>query len=213
MKKFNLNKEKIYVSSFDVLKALNLKKEFIITLDGQLKFDFKDDELIIFKGSFPPNGLLGSTPTLKSVLGDGYIVKLVDNQFEINCAGAWQRVSDFNIVNAVYEDAGEGINEFDDKELEQIGWYATDFDITYRDIVNVIEQSECDMILLCSEIDEDYYLFNGLAFINDIECARDRVRDFVITKINNKLSNDSLYKRDELNDDQLEALEYFNLLI
>jgi hypothetical protein len=216
MKKVNLNKEKINVSSQQVLQALNTKKEFIITLDGQIKFEFEPNEIKIFQGRFPQAGMLGATPTLKSVLGEGYIVKFdsQNNLFEINCAGAWQRIATFNVENATYEDAGEGINEFDDKELEDMGWHATEFDVSYRQIVEVIESSGCDMLMLCSEIEEgETYFFNGLGFVEDMECVRTKVREYIVTQINEKLVNAKEFSKEYLEDDHYEALEYFNIAI
>ena len=211
MKKINLYREKIYIKTADILQALNSKKEFVITIDGDVKFEFDNNEIIIFKGEFPKTNLLLQPPTLKSVLGDGYIVKLKDNMFEINCMGAWQRIYKFNINNATYDDGGEGINEFDDEELEDIGWYATDFDINYRTLVDIIEKN-CNMVLLCNEIDDgDNYIFNGLGFVKDMECARTTIKEFVIKEIKDKLSNDSEYKRETLDKSQLKALKYFNI--
>ena len=211
MKKVNLYLQRINVSSGDVLKALNAKKEFVILLDGSVSFELDTDEFIIFRGSFPQTSPMMAPPTLQSVLGDGYIVKFIENQFEINCAGAWQRIVAFNIDKATYEDGSEGINEIDDDEIEEIGWHATEFDIRYRDLVFVIEE-RCDMLLVCNEIeDAKAYMFHGLGFIKDIDCARKYVREYAVEIITEKLHNESEYALHLLSGDQLEALEYFGI--
>ena len=211
MTKVNLYLQRVYVSSADVIKALNSGSEFTILLDGSVNFEPRESDFIIFKGSFPKASMIGTPPTLQSVLGDGYIVTFSDNKFEINCAGAWQKIVSLNLHNATYEDGAEGINEFDDEELEDIGWHATEFDVKYRDLVFVIEE-RCDMLLVCNEINEGKtYMFHGLGFIHDMNCARTHTREYVVEIINDKLANDSAFALSNLSADQLEALEYFGI--
>lgn len=211
MTKVNLYLQRVYVSSADVIKALNSGKEFVILLDGSVSFEPSEKDFIVFKGAFPKASMIGTPPTLQSVLGDGYIVNFVDNKFEINCAGAWQKIVSLNLHNATYEDGAEGINELDDEELEDIGWHATEFDVKYRDLVLVIEE-RCDMLLVCNEIEDGkVYMFHGLGFVHDINCARTHVREYVVEIINDKLANDPSYEIKSLTNDQLEALEYFGI--
>ena len=174
--------------------------------------DFDGSEIIIFKGSFPQSTMM-TPPTLKSIMGMEYIVDFEDNKFIVNCAGAWQSIEKYNILHSTYVDASEGIQEFDDEELEQMGWYAIDFEITYRELADIIESS-CDMFMLCSEIQEGkQYMFSGLAFVNDIECAREKAREHIKQKITTLLKEDTQYSHDSLDIEQLKALVYFDIKV
>jgi len=134
-----------------------------------------------------------------------------DERVLIKAAAAWKEILNLNIRHCDYDDSsGDGIALFADKELELMGWHATEFDIEYRDMVTVIE-SACEGILLCIEQEEPYQ-FSGLGFIFDIMCARTRVREFCIESIQDKLQNDSLFSQENLSDDEREAAEFFGVL-
>jgi len=99
-----------------------------------------------------------------------------------------------------HDHPNEGIDFFQDKILEDIGWHANTFGITYRDIVDYIE-ANCEGTLTFN----DHTLgFNGFVEVDDIEDVRSKVKQFAIDTINKKALND-------FDDEQKEALEYFNL--
>jgi hypothetical protein len=74
-------------------------------------------------------------------------------------------------------------------------------------LVQIIED-ECDGTLLCIE-QEKPYQFSGLGFIDDEKEAYERLYKFCQTTITKLLDNNKTYKRDNLSDDEQEALEYF----
>ena len=142
---------------------------------------FDENQIIIFRDNAPKINLL-KMPTLRSIMPREYGIELIDDVFYINRAHAWQYIEKYNTQTASYIDTSEGIWELNDEVLEEIGWHGVDFDITYRQITDVIE-TECDVFMLCNEIDAQQYFFSGLGYIKDIQCARAKAKDFVSSKI------------------------------
>ena len=102
----------------------------------------------------------------------------------------------------LYQDhPNDGIDLFCDTELEEMGWHSSTFDfIKYRDIAEFIEEN-CSGTLTFSNHPMG---FNGFVEVDDIEDVRVKVKAFIIEQIKaNKL--------DSYDDDQEEALEFFNI--
>ncbi|MCK5110298.1 MAG: hypothetical protein KAQ94_02170 [Arcobacteraceae bacterium] len=100
-----------------------------------------------------------------------------------------------------HDHPNDGIDLFCDKELEDMGWHASTFEfLTYRDIANFIEEN-CEGTLTFNDHPMG---FNGFVEVDDIEDVRVKVKKFIIEQINAN-------KPDELNEDQLEAFEFFNI--
>ena len=203
MKKFNLFKEIIRVDKRSLLSAINSQKEFAINIDGKIVYEpFKPKEIVIYKGK------ADIVDDFTKVLGKNY--QLVDDGdiVLIKAFSNWQEIININIQRASYDDTtADGIAEFSCKELEDIGWQVTEFNLRYRELVDVLEE-KCDGILLCIEQEEPYQ-FSGLGFLADDEQAKKVMFDYSKKHILDKLENDDDFKRDELDDDQLEALEFF----
>ncbi|RUM63957.1 MAG: hypothetical protein DSZ03_04835 [Sulfurimonas sp.] len=215
MKKFNLFNEIIVVERSKLLHAINSAKEFAITYEGAVIDEHFDTHPLIYRGTVIPHTASTLAPqtkrALKDILGHHYNIIEDDERVLIKAAAAWKEILNLNIRHCDYDDSsGDGIALFADKELELMGWHATEFDIEYRDMVTVIE-SACEGILLCIEQEEPYQ-FSGLGFIFDIMCARTRVREFCIESIQDKLQNDSLFSQENLSDDEREAAEFFGVL-
>lgn len=211
MKKFNLFKEIIVVAKEDFLRAASSAKSFAITYNGEIRYaPFTEDTISIFEGQIPPLSPLSTTLSrpISSMLGDNYRIVEDDDRLLIKASGAWQSIIGYNQKRALYDDTtGDGIAEFSDKVLEDMGWHATEFNVGYREIVEQFEE-KCEGILLCIEQEEPYQ-FSGLGFVFDIESAREIGFDYCVASIKDKLENDDDFAT--LTDDEEEAALYFKI--
>jgi hypothetical protein len=212
MKKVNLFKEIIVVDKQELLNAINSQKEFGIKLDGSITFS-PDNDIVIFKGKYTPKNSTPLAPKplkIEEFLGHNYKIAEVDGKIGIKASGAWQDIIKINYDKASYDDTtNEGVNEFDDKDLEDIGWWADEFDIKYRELIDVIEK-QCDGTLLCIE-QEKPYQFSGLGFIKDKKQAYEVLYKYCQEKISKIIKEDPIYSKENLSDDEKEALEYFDI--
>ena len=215
MKKCNLFKEIITVNKQELLSAINSQKEFGINTKGEIVFaPFAPKEALIYAGKHTPkptNSLQVPKPlTLSEILGKNYQVVEDDDRVLIKAFSNWQELITLNLPRASYDDTtGDGVAEFSNKELEQIGWHATEFDISYRELVELIEE-KCEGILLCIEQEEPHYQFSGLGFIADDEVAKKVVFKYCQEKIKEKMGNDDLYSPENLSEDEEDAARFFN---
>jgi len=212
MKKFNLFKEIIVVARTDFMNAINSAKPFAITVTGEIRYaPFPSDTISIFEGQILPLSPLSTTLSrpISEMLGKDYRVVEDDDRILIKAAGAWQSIIGYNQKRSLYDDTtADGIDKFADKELEQIGWHATEFNITYREIVDQFE-SKSEGIILCIEQEEPYQ-FSGLGFVSDIESTRALVSVYCTSVIREKIANDPDYAT--LTDDEEEAAEFFKVI-
>jgi hypothetical protein len=216
MKKFNLFNEIIVTDRAALMRALNASKPFGITIEGEIVYEPDAcDTPLIYKGAITPASASALAParprSLSEVLGTSYQVVEDDERILIKAAAAWQEIIAVNLKNASYDDtSGDGISEFADKTLEEIGWHATEFDISYRDIVEQIEAS-CEGTLLCIE-QEEPYRFSGMGFIADYECARKLAYGYCRSRIEAVMKSDTAYAKENLTDDEEEAAAFFDTL-
>lgn len=216
MKKFNLFKEIITVSKSSLLQAINSSKRFGINIFGEIKYEpFAQNDPFIYVGQHSPkatNALMPAhTPSLSDILGKNYQVVEDGDRILVKAFSNWQEIIGFNTQRASYDDTtGDGVAEFAHKELEDIGWNATEFNISYRELVEVLEEN-CEGVLLCIE-QEDPYQFSGLGFIQDSTDAKKVLYSHCQNKIHKLMKNDSDFEKENLTDDELEAAEFFELV-
>lgn len=212
MKKFNLFKEIVVVAKSDFLQAVNSAKKFAISYDGKIVFEpFEPNLISVYEGSVPPISPLSTTLArpISEMLGKNYRIVEDDDRLLIKASAAWQNIIGFNRLRALYDDTtGDGIAEFSDKALEQMGWHATEFNIQYRDIVEQFE-AKCDGVLICIEQEEPYQ-FSGLGFVFDLEHAREIALEYCTRTIKDKLANDEEFST--LTEDETEAAEFFKVI-
>ena len=215
MKKFNLFKEIIIVNKPSLINAINSNKLFGITVSGEIKHEpFESNEILIYQGKHTPEPSSALkpaiTPSLEKVLGKNYQVVEDDDRLLIKAFSNWQELIAVNTPRASYDDTtADGVAEFSYKKLEDIGWHATEFNIHYRTLVEVLEEN-CEGTMLCIEQEEPYQ-FSGLGFLSDNEHAHKFMFEYCQNHIKNLVETDDYFAKDELDDDQLEALEFFKL--
>lgn len=203
MKKFNLLKEIIVINQQQLINALNSKKVFAINTDAKIVFEpFDKKDILIFKSTKT------DAKNLTEFFGNNYQVLEDDGRVLLKAGLNWQEIIKLNSKRASYDDTtADGVDRFLNEDLEKIGWYATDFDITYRELVEILED-RCDGTLICIERDEPFQ-FSGLGFLADDKQAFEVLFNYVKEKITKLLENDPLYKKDNLTDDEEEAVEFF----
>ena len=205
MKKFNLFNEIIIVNKSSMLNAINSNKVFAITINGEIKFEpFIDSDIFIYKGT--PKIIKDFT----KVLGKNYQLVDDNDRVLIKAFSNWQELIAVNTPNSSYDDTtADGVADFSHKALEDIGWQVTEFNLRYRELVELLEE-KCEGVVLCIEQEEPYQ-FSGLGFLADNDHACKVMFEHCQNYVKDKVDNHVDYKRDDLDDDQLEALEFFKL--
>ncbi|HIC42753.1 MAG TPA: hypothetical protein EYO73_00195 [Sulfurimonas sp.] len=88
-----------------------------------------------------------------------------------------------------------------------MAWMLIDFDVTYKEIMDFLEES-VPMTLLCIEVDEPYY-FSAIGYFHDIKMTQKIFYSYAQNTIKTKLLNDPDFTYDYLDEDQVEAVDYF----
>ena len=207
MKKFNLFKEIIIADKGELLEAVNSDKIFGVRVDGSICYEpFGVHDALIF------SGIAQTKNSLEEAFGRNYQIVEDEERVLIKAFSNWQEIIGFNKSRATYDDTtADGVDEFATKEMEAIGWHATEFNISYRTLVEVLEQ-ECSGTLLCIEYEEPYR-FSGLGFVDDLDEARDVLFAFCKKEIQRLLETDDDFQKESLSDDEKEAAEFFGVLL
>lgn len=216
MRKFNLFKEIITTDKAELLKAINSAKSFGINIQGEIKYaPYDAKEVLIFSGKHTPEPLSALTPPtpikIENILGPNYQIVEDDDRVLIKAFSNWQEIIGFNMPRCSYDDTtADGVAEFSNRDLEEIGWQATEFDVDYRDLVDELE-AKCEGVVICIEQEEPYQ-FSGLGFIADDKEAYDVLFAYCKNHVQEKLENDPDFAKETLTDDEEEAAEFFGLL-
>jgi len=216
MKKFNLFKEIIIVNKPSLLQAINSGKLFGIDISGKIRHEpFDENHILIYQGSHKPQQTSALMPTAKlsiqDMFGKFYQIVEDDDRVLVKAFSNWQELIGVNTPRASYDDTtGDGVAEFSNKELETIGWHATEFNINYRTLVEHLEEN-CEGTLLCIEQEEPYQ-FSGLAYLSDNDHAKELMFEFCKNIVKDKIENDEEFAFENLTDDELEAAQFFGLI-
>jgi len=215
MKKFNLFNEIITANKNEVLQAVNKNELFGINIEGDvINAPFSNKEIFIFKDKIEVQSASGLTPqkpqSIADMFGKNYQVVEDGERLLIKAFSNWQALIDINTPNASYDDTtADGVAEFGDKELEDIGWNATEFNVDYRKLVEALEEKS-DGTILCIE-QEDPYQFSGLGFLSNDEQAKNILFTYCQEHIKKIMLENDDFARENLDNDELEALEFFKL--
>ena len=203
MKKFNLLQEIVVVEKEKLIQAIDSKKNFAITINGEITYD-QEGKILLF-------ALKNKTvSSIEELFGNEYKTAQSQTQVAIKGSMAFKEIVQLNYLLATYDDStNDGISEFDDTKLEEIGWWADEFDIDYRELVDVLE-SKAEGVVLCVEQEEPYH-FSGLGFVSDTQGGYSILFEYVQNKISDKLQNNPEYAKNNLTKEQLQALKYFKL--
>jgi hypothetical protein len=206
MKKFNLFNEIIITSKQTLLQAINSSKVFGIDINGDIKYEpFEQNDILIYKGQ--PD----IVKDFANILGKNYQIVEDAHRVLIKAFSNWQELITVNTPRASYDDTtADGVAEFSNPELEEIGWHATEFNISYRTLVELLEE-KCSGTLLCIEQEEPYQ-FSGLGFLGDNESAKKVLFEFCQDKAKDKIENDPLFKIEDLTDDEEDAAKFFKII-
>ena len=216
MKKFNLFKEIIIVEKASLIAAINSSKVFAITSLGEIKYEpFGDKDIFIYQGKYTPEPTSALKPTqkpaLENMLGKNYQLVIDEDRVLVKAFSNWQELISINTPRSSYDDTtADGVAEFANKELENIGWQVTEFNVRYRELVEVLEE-KCEGTVLCIEQEEPYQ-FSGLGFIANDEEASRILYEYCQKIVIDKLENDDDFDKDDLDDDQEEAAKFFKAL-
>ena len=205
-KKINFLTDEVQVQNVLFSKAVNSNREFAIGVNGDIDYEFKDGKAYIFKGKANLFNKL-------QPLGKEYKIKATFVTISISFDNVWNRIAEINRNSAMYEDsASDGIAEFQDKALEDIGWHGIEFKIGYREMVEFLEKNITGTIISIEQ--EEPYMFNGFGFIENehIVEARESLFNFVKSSIIENISkNREDFNKYGFSEEQKEAMSFFNI--
>lgn len=217
MKKFNLFKEIITVKKSEILQAINSHKNFAINIYGDVKYEpYDEKEILIFSGKHSAKPVSALTPPapvkIEDVFGKNYQIVEDNERVLIKAFSNWQELIGLNTPRCSYDDTtADGIAEFSCKELEEIGWQATEFNINYRDLVEEIEE-KCDGYTLCIEQEEPQYQFSGLGFISDDKQAETIMFEYAKKHVIHMMQTHEDFVKEDLTDDEIDSAKFFGVL-
>ena len=216
MKKFNLFKEIITAERKEVFTAINSGKIFGINITGKIVYEpFAEKEILIFSGKYTQKPVSALTPPspvkIEDIFGKNYQIVEDDERVLIKAFSNWQELIGINTPKCSYDDTtADGVAEFSDKGLEEIGWQATEFNINYRDLVNELE-AKCEGYVLCIEQEEPQYQFSGLGFLTDAKHANEVLFAYAKEHVKNMIATHEDFVRDMLTEEEEEAAKFFGL--
>ena len=208
MKKINIKNIELNIDIVQILNLCNVKKTIFIDIDGNVYTEETQtiDKAIIFKSdSSKQLSNLLDAKAIALELFSAYKPVITGTICKIKPLQNWQKIIGLNAATMLYFDhQSDGVEIFEDKDLEDYGWQASALDINYREISDFIEEN-CEGTLLCYD---NEIQFNGFVIIDNIQNTRNQVKEFIINRANEKITN----KEVELDDDDvIEAFEYFGI--
>lgn len=191
-----------------ILNALSSKHSIEIDIHGKVYINESADTLtpIVFRCDTyeESHQIMDGVIIIKQLFKD-YQPRIEGTNCRIKPLIAWQSVIELNKDRMLYFDhQSDGVELFEDKELEDMGWEATALDISYRQITEHIEQ-QCEGFLIFYD---NEISFNGFVIVHNIEQVRLSVKSFIVKKINEKIQ-EGLVDCDDY--DTQEALEFFGV--
>ena len=208
MKKINIKDLELNIDITQILNLYASKIPIIIDVDGKIYNNENDvkKKAVIYKNiNFKQMSSILDAKTIASALFTDYKPSIIGAICKIKPVSNWQNIIDMNKENMLYFDhQSDGVEMFEDKTLEDYGWHASALEINYREISEFIEDS-CEGVLLCYD---NTIQFSGFVIIEDIENARLKVKDYIVNKAKQNISDGILDVED---DDVIEALDFFGI--
>ena len=208
MKKINIKDLELNIDITQILNLHSSKAPIIIDVDGNIYNNENDvkKKAVIFKQITPKQiSSMLDAKAIASTLFTDYKPNIIGTICKIKPVSNWQNIIDMNKDNMLYFDhQSDGVEMFEDKVLEDYGWHASVLEINYREISEFIEDN-CEGVLLCYD---NTIQFSGFVIIEDIENARLKVKDYIVNKAKQNISDGILDVED---DDVIEALDFFGI--
>lgn len=208
MKKINIKDLELNIDITQILNLYASKAPIIIDVDGKIYNNENDvkKKAVIYKNiNFKQMSSMLDAKTIASTLFTDYKPSIVGTICKIKPVSNWQNIIDMNKENMLYFDhQSDGVEMFEDKTLEDYGWNASALEINYREISEFIEES-CEGVLLCYD---NEIQFSGFVIVENVEDTKEKVKEYIINKAKQNISEGILDLED---DDVIEALEFFGI--
>lgn len=208
MKKINIKDLELNIDITHILNLYASKTPIIIDVDGNIytKLEEVKKKAVIYKNmdSKQISSMLDAKAIASQLFAD-YKPTITGTICKIKPVSNWQNIIDLNKENMLYFDhQSDGVELFEDKELEDYGWNASALDINYREISEFIEEF-CEGILLCYD---NEIQFSGFVIVEDVNDVKQKVKEYIINKTKENIKNESIDVED---DDVIEALDFFGI--
>ena len=208
MKKINIKDLELNIDITYILNLYASKTPIIIDVDGNIytKLEEVQKKAVIYKNmQLPQLSSILDAKAIASQLFADYKPTISGTICKIKPVSNWQNIIDLNKENMLYFDhQSDGVELFEDKELEDYGWNASALDINYREISEFIEEF-CEGILLCYD---NEIQFSGFVIVEDVNDVKQKVKEYIINKTKENIKNESIDVED---DDVIEALDFFGI--
>ena len=208
MKKINIKDLELNIDITHILNLYASKAPIIIDVDGNIytKLEEVEKKAVIYKNM--------QTKQLSSMLDAKAIASALFADYKPTISGTicklkpvsnWQNIIDMNKENMLYFDhQSDGVEMFEDKELEDYGWNSSALEINHREISEFIEEF-CEGVLLCYD---NEIQFSGFVIVDDVKDVKQKVKEYIINKTKENIKSESIDIED---DDVIESLEFFGI--
>ncbi|MDZ7819279.1 MAG: hypothetical protein U5K55_12050 [Aliarcobacter sp.] len=208
MKKINIKDLELNIDITQILNLYASKAPIIIDVDGKIYNNENDvkKKAVIYKNiDVKQMSSMLDAKAIASTLFADYKPTITGAICKIKPVSNWQNIIDMNKENMLYFDhQSDGVEMFEDKELEDYGWNASALEINYREISEFIEDS-CEGVLLCYD---NEIQFSGFVIVENIEDTKVKVKEYIANKAKQNIKEGILDIED---DDVIEALELFGI--
>ncbi|QKF67649.1 hypothetical protein AVENP_2121 [Arcobacter venerupis] len=208
MRKINIKDLELNIDITYILNLYASKTPIIIDVDGNIftkEEEVKKKAVIYRNHEVKQLSSMLDAKAIASHLFADYKVNIIGTICKIKPVSNWQNIIDMNKTTMLYFDhQSDGVEIFEDKELEDYGWNASALEINYREISEFIEKS-CDGVLLCYD---NEIQFSGFVIVNDLSDVKQKVKEYIINKAKQNIKEQLI---DIENDDVIDALEFFGI--
>ena len=208
MRKINIKDLEINIDITHILNLYASENSIIIDVDGNIytKLEEVEKKAIIYKSmDLKQISSMLDAKAIASALFADYKPNILGTICKIKPVSNWQNIIEMNKTNMLYFDhQSDGVELFEDKELEDYGWNASALDINYREISEFIEEF-CEGVLLCYD---NEIQFSGFIIVDDVNDVKIKVKEYIINKTKENIKEQTIDIED---DDVIEALEFFGI--
>jgi len=210
VKEYNIKDLKIKIDLSNLLNTIKSKESFDIDIDGKIYVNnsIPHNKIIIFSTTENNiSDLLDINTQVKQLFGQEYKPEVLGSHCILTPLPSWMHILDLNKKTMLYFDhQTDGVEIFEFKEIENIGWNAIPLDITYRQLCTFIEKN-CEGTFLFYD---NTIHFNGFVVVNDVNEVEKKLFAFISDLIYDKIDKKEIALHD-IDDDQAESLEYFKI--